>query len=280
MMSSPTLLKDLGDAADGEISDEERRAALEVRARRWVKLRKQLVWLAGGLSILAQTISIAGVLVLGWNPLAAVISIPATLFVVGYASLWPAVGGMRAQRLLEIEAEKERIERRLGGVESSGSDGQAAGSTAQGGAGYFNELVSINVTNLREYYHMVKTHAQQSFLASVFAGLFGFVLIAVGLGVAFFQERSDQSAAFLATGAGMLTEFISGVFFYLYNRTIRQLKDYHDSLLDVQNVLLTFKVLEDSVPEARPEMLEDIVAYLLGGRGNERLIQDARTPVT
>lgn len=61
-------------------------------------------------------------------------------------------------------------------------------------------------------------------------------------------------------------EFISGVFFYLYNRTVLQLKAYHDSLLDVQNVLLSFRCVEGAGinDEAqRIEIIKQMLAYLL-----------------
>jgi hypothetical protein len=67
----------------------------------------------------------------------------------------------------------------------------------------------------------------------------------------------------LATASGVIVEFISGVFFVLYNRTVRQLKEYHDSLLNVQNILLAFKVVEDSGDENRPDLLKHILGYLL-----------------
>jgi hypothetical protein len=72
------------------------------------------------------------------------------------------------------------------------------------------------------------------------------VLIAVGIAFGLAQGDSANTAAFIASVSGVIVEFISGVFFVLYNRTVRQLKEYHDSLLNVQNILLALKVVEDS----------------------------------
>jgi len=46
--------------------------------------------------------------------------------------------------------------------------------------------------------------------------------------------------AYLASIAGILTEFTSGVFFYLYNRTIQQVNIFHDKILSSQQVSMAF----------------------------------------
>ena len=50
------------------------------------------------------------------------------------------------------------------------------------------------------------------------------------------------------------------MFFYLYNRTVRQLKDYHDSLINVQNVFLAMTLVADT---SDPDLKADLVAQLL-----------------
>jgi hypothetical protein len=48
------------------------------------------------------------------------------------------------------------------------------------------------------------------------------------------------NAAYLASLAGMLTEFISGVFFYLFNRTLQQMNLFHDKMLASRQVVMSF----------------------------------------
>jgi hypothetical protein len=158
-----------------------------------------------------------------------------------------------------ISAEIERLGRRarvnaafpISSVTDDRTEGQ-----------YFTNLVKINVTNLGDYYTLVKVHTNNSFRASLLAGALGFTLIIIGLSVGFVGDK-NEAIAYLATASGVLIEFISGVFFYLYNRTVRQLKEYHDSLLDVQNILLAFKIVEDSEPVNREQLLKEILAFLL-----------------
>jgi hypothetical protein len=62
----------------------------------------------------------------------------------------------------------------------------------------------------------------------------------------------------------MSCQVVSGLMFYLYNRTVLQLKGYHDSLLDVQNILLCFKLVEDTNEESiRTEVMKQMIEFLV-----------------
>ncbi|WP_242620265.1 TRADD-N-associated membrane domain-containing protein [Shewanella maritima] len=128
---------------------------------------------------------------------------------------------------------------------------------------YFDRLVDINVSNLSDYYRMVKEHTDKSFLASISAGCIGFILIITGLIIGFTDFKNSESIAYLSAGSGVVVEFISGVFFYLYNKTTLQLKGYHDSLVNIQNVLLSFKIIEDTEDsKTKLEMTNSMIAAL------------------
>jgi hypothetical protein len=82
--------------------------------------------------------------------------------------------------------------------------------------------------------------------------------------IAGFGGADTATPAKIAAVSGVVTEFISGVFFYLYNRTVRQLKEYHDSLLSVQNVLLSFKLVNDTEDTAaKRDMTAQMCRFLL-----------------
>jgi hypothetical protein len=128
---------------------------------------------------------------------------------------------------------------------------------------YFDRLVRINVDNLSEYYALVKVHTNNSFRASLGSGAVGFLLIVAGV-LASFGGAERSTPATLAAISGLITEFIAGVFFFLYNKTVRQLKDYHDSLLAVQNILLALKLVNESDdPEGKKEMTAQMCKALL-----------------
>lgn len=127
---------------------------------------------------------------------------------------------------------------------------------------YFNSLVNINIENLQAYYVLVKTHSSQSFRVSLMVCIIGFVLIATGLAIGL--ESEGDYIGYISTAAGVLVEFIAGALFYLYNKTVRQLKEYHDSLIEVQNVLLSFKLIDDTTdPNSKTEMVTKMIEYLV-----------------
>jgi len=131
-------------------------------------------------------------------------------------------------------------------------------------ADYFDQLVAINLGNLGEYYRLVKSHANRSFVIAALASVSGFTLVLVGVGYAVLHENAEV-VGFVSAGAGTVIEIVSAVFFVLYSKTVRQLKDYHDSLLDVQNVLLSLRMIEDIAdPDVRARTVSEVVRSLIG----------------
>lgn len=128
----------------------------------------------------------------------------------------------------------------------------------------FDSLVNINVENLGDYYKMVKIHTNKSFLLSCMACIAGFVLILLGIFGLYIDNRLE-GISYIVTGAGVIVELVSSLFFYLYNKTVRQLKDYHDSLLDVQNILLSFKLIETTTEvNEKSSMIKSMIEFLVG----------------
>ncbi|MGD0735834.1 MAG: hypothetical protein ABR976_11840 [Terracidiphilus sp.] len=162
--------------------------------------------------------------------------------------------GIAGTLYLERKAEEGRrnyVKETLGEDSSSGK--------------YFESLVNINLENLSAYYVTVKGHANKSFVASLFVGLVGFALI--GMGIYLTIKGNGPTVGVLSGAAGVATQFVSAIFFYLYSQTVRQMKEYHDSLLAVQNILLAFKLLEDSAdPEEKSKMMGVMLEYLMQKR--------------
>ena len=134
---------------------------------------------------------------------------------------------------------------------------------------YFERLVKINVENLSAYYVTVKSHANKSFLSSLVVGLVGFGFIGWGMTLSMKGGQNALPVATLSGVSGVATEFISAVFFYLYNKTVRQMKEYHDSLLAVQNILLSFKLVGEMDALEKPGMIAVMINYLVGQRGSQ-----------
>ena len=67
---------------------------------------------------------------------------------------------------------------------------------------------------LDQYYLQTKQQAQKGFLATMLVAGFGALLIAGGVVAMYFGVVEPS---YITCGAGVITEFVSAVFFYLYN---------------------------------------------------------------
>lgn len=128
---------------------------------------------------------------------------------------------------------------------------------------YLDELVSLNLTNLALYYKQVERHTNKSFWSGLIAAIMAFLLLVTGTAMALVTEDNYLSSA-LVSASGLLSGFISSIFFSLYNRTVIQMKKYHDNLIQAQNTLLAFRVLDsikndDSRDKTIHMMAEELV---------------------
>ena len=76
--------------------------------------------------------------------------------------------------------------------------------------------------------------------------------------------------SYITCGAGVITEFISAVFFYLYNKTVSSMSKYHNKLVLSHNISTALKVAE-TLPESQQieaknlivsELLKDINTHM------------------
>jgi len=69
--------------------------------------------------------------------------------------------------------------------------------------------------------------------------MIGFLLLASGIGAGFYLSAAQKGTlemSYVASGAGILTELISGVFFALYQKTLQQINRFHDRLATTQQI--------------------------------------------
>ena len=132
---------------------------------------------------------------------------------------------------------------------------------------FFNKLVKINFKYLDQYYLQTQEQADKSFRLSLFSCVFGLVVIVAGI-VMMFLDKTQP--AYVTTAAGILSEFIAAVFFYLYNRTIQKMSLYHHKLVITQNISLALRISQElPLPEKLTaqnkiiEKLTDNVNHLL-----------------
>lgn len=109
------------------------------------------------------------------------------------------------------------------------------------GTDVYKYVLLINVAALEGYVAQARLQAQHSFNLSRIIAITGFVIIAVAIIISVILTATGHdnlNAAYLSGIAGILTEFISGVFFYLYSKTLTQINLFHDKLVDMQKTAL------------------------------------------
>src|SRR5258708_7099381 len=117
---------------------------------------------------------------------------------------------------------------------------------------------------LAAFYALVKEHTDKSYKVALRVCAFGFFLMLVGLAVGFTNISSPPIGSYIAIASGVITEIIAGVFFSAYNRNSRHIKGYYDSLLTVQNILLSFKFIENTQDEnEKAKTVGQMLAYFM-----------------
>ena len=99
----------------------------------------------------------------------------------------------------------------------------------------------INSEAVEQYVSQSRAQASSSFTLSRVAALAGFSLLIASIVLGLVTELSDRSlsVAYLAGIGGVLTEFIAGVFFWIYNRTLRQINMFYQGMMTQQHEALT-----------------------------------------
>lgn len=110
------------------------------------------------------------------------------------------------------------------------------------GEDFFSSLVKINFKYIDRYYLQTQIQADKAFTMSAVAAFIGFAVIAVGI---FQMYVGEAQPAYVTIAAGVVSEFIATVFFYLYSKTITRMSDYHRKLVLTQNVSLALRITQD-----------------------------------
>lgn len=137
---------------------------------------------------------------------------------------------------------------------------------------FFNKLIKINFKYLDAYYSQTHSQANKSFSLSLLAAVIGFIVIISGVVLMYFDKTSP---GYVTAGAGVLSEFIAAVFFYLYNKTILKMGEYHHKLVITQNVSLALKISDD-LPDAEKVEIKKELINQLSNNVNEHLAGNSK----
>lgn len=123
-----------------------------------------------------------------------------------------------------------------------------------------NNMIKINIYQLNAYNDQTKSQANKSFKIASRTSIIGFILLCIGLISVFWGKNKP---GYLTTGVGLLIEFLSGIIFYLYNKTIVKMGEYHKKIVLTQNIALALKATDDFETNKKMEVRGKIVDEIL-----------------
>lgn len=124
----------------------------------------------------------------------------------------------------------------------------------------FENSIKMSYKYLDQYYLQTREQAQRGFFVTVCVAILGAMLIFTGIVIMFF---GSLESSYVICASGVITEFISAIFFYLYNRTVSSMSRYHNKLVLSQNISIALKVSDSLPPEDSAKAKNLIVAELL-----------------
>ncbi|TGB05186.1 TRADD-N-associated membrane domain-containing protein [Halobacillus salinus] len=151
--------------------------------------------------------------------------------------------------LKHLSKEREELKKKFNHVESGAEDN------------VFN-TVQINLNQTTEYYTINKSQARSSFTASLTAIIAG--LITILAGVWFIYMGDNITSSVISVSVGALLEVIGGMYFHLYNKSIKQLNYFYGKLEKMQDTMLAIELTEQITnDEKKIEMQEKAILALL-----------------
>ncbi|WP_461482536.1 TRADD-N-associated membrane domain-containing protein [Porticoccus sp.] len=117
------------------------------------------------------------------------------------------------------------------------------------------------IQKLQRYYEINLNHARWSFWASLVSVAVGMVTLLFGVFMLYTHET--PAAGTTATIAGLLSEFISATFFYLYNKNLKQLNYFYEKLIKFQDTYWAMGLVQKLPNEKQPEVWVTIISNLL-----------------
>jgi len=114
---------------------------------------------------------------------------------------------------------------------------------------------------VNSYYKTNQTHVAWSFWASLAALAIGLVVLIIGV---FLALRGVSAAiSITTTAAGVLTQFISAGFFYLYNKNLKQLNVFYRELIQNQDMFFAWGLVAHAPEADRPGLVKALIGKIL-----------------
>ena len=140
--------------------------------------------------------------------------------------------------------------------------------------GDIQEIAASQIQLLSSYYQLALEQQRKSFKWALFwAGIGLACFLAAGT---FLFYRDLKSVALISTISGTTVQIISGIQFYLYAQTTKQLADFHLRLDITQRFLLANSVCESLTGETKEKARHELVQAIAGIKADKETKQDEK----
>ena len=124
----------------------------------------------------------------------------------------------------------------------------------------YKHSIKMSYEYLNQYYEQTRKQAENGFRITMNVAIGGGIIIALGI-LAMFLGQMEP--AYITTATGVIIEFIASIFFYLYNRTMQNMGDYHNKLVLSQNIAIALEVVKDIEGEEQNNVKSHMVKELI-----------------
>ncbi len=133
------------------------------------------------------------------------------------------------------------------------------------------DALKLDLSRLNEYYVISQTQARSSFRWAVVAMFFGFGTIITGIWIFYFQKENHNTfVASLSTAAGVVVNFVSALFLYLYSKTQDRSLFYFEQLSRLQQLSIAIRLVDSHIDPQEQQKARNLVIRELVKRAANR----------
>lgn len=122
------------------------------------------------------------------------------------------------------------------------------------------KLLYKNVRESTEYYIISKRQANKSFTLAIISCFLGVVIYICGFVIV---AILDKDITIFTTIAGTVVELIAGLSFWVYNKCIKQLNEYHKRLNSTEKYLTSIQMADKMSENGREEMYKWLIQNVM-----------------
>jgi hypothetical protein len=122
------------------------------------------------------------------------------------------------------------------------------------------DALKVDLARLNEYYVMNQSQARSSFRWAKFAMVVGFITIIGGIWLFYFRVgQPDKFMAAVSTAGGCVVSLVSGLFFYLCNKTQERSTFYYGQLAQLQKLYVAIRLVDGYQEPSKQAEARDLV---------------------